>query len=84
MRIDHKTLDIGDEYWESSQYGNVHCRVLTAPVVDQIEIEGRHEYRYRWTATDIDTDETLNYTITDTLEHYGPGLYTEPMYVNIG
>jgi hypothetical protein len=83
MRIDYKTLKVNDEFWESSQYGNIHCRVINTPVVDQIEIRGKIYDRYNWTAIDIDSGKQLSYTITEGLEHYGPSLYTEPAYVNI-
>lgn len=81
-RVDFKTLKANDEYWESSPYGNTHCRVIADPVVDEVEVLDKMHKRYQWTAINVDTGEQIPYTITEGLEHYGPSLYTEPAYLD--
>lgn len=68
-------FNIGDEYWESSQYGNIHFEVITKPVVDDGQVS--------FMAQNLD-DETHTYKIlmTEGFEHYGPKIYDFPAYAN--
>lgn len=75
MRLHPKDLNVGDVFYEC-EYGEN----LEMTVVEEVAHENG---QYRWVAENKN-GERFNYLITDGYEHYGPKIYSEPMYVKYG
>lgn len=70
---------IGERYWESNQYGNVHFEVRSEPEVEVC----KSGLRVQFTAVNLDTDESIMYLMTKGLEHYGPSICDYPEYMSL-
>ena len=75
-----KALQIGDIRYESSQYGNIKFTVKTLPV--EKYSEGLKSNQLEWTAS-VKGEEDIEYLMTETLMHYGAGIYMSPAYVGV-
>lgn len=74
MRIDPRTLKIGDVFYECA-YG--HCIKFTVT-----EAAVKVNDQIRWKASSENITET-EFLITEGFEHYGPRIYSEPAYTQV-
>lgn len=71
MRLHPKDLNVGDVFYEFAFGKNLEMTVVE---------EVTHEYgQYRW-VTEDKNGERFDYLITDGYEHYGPKIYSMPVY----
>lgn len=71
MRLHPKDLNVGDVFYEFAFGENLEMTVVE---------EVTNEYgQYRWVAEDKN-GERFDYLITDGYEHYGPKIYSMPVY----
>ena len=70
-------FQIGEDYWESSQMGNIHFEVISKPTVYPSSIGTQ----VRFVGKDLDTGEPIHYLFTENHMHYGASIYDEPAYI---
>jgi hypothetical protein len=73
MRIKPEDLYIGSVFYECEYGMNLRMVTETRPIFENGQ--------WKWTARDPD-DELTYYLVTEGYEHYGPKLYSEPIYKN--
>lgn len=75
---DIKDFEPGKIVWDSSQYGNIELRILEKPV--ETYSENLKANQLKWICEALPSGEKLDYLITEGAEHYGPKLYSLPVY----
>jgi len=79
--ISPKNLKIGDEFYEFAYGFNMHLVVTSHVKENTVIIDGKERTQYSWFARNVDTDHEVEYLVTEGYAHYGPKLYSEPMYM---
>ena len=74
---DMKNMEVGEVYYESSQYSNIKFTLIEKPV----EIIG--EMTQLIFKGSVIGREDINFLVTKGLEHYGPKIYKQPAYVGV-
>lgn len=73
-------LEVGDVLVESSQYGDIYFKVASEPVVEYVS--GLDRSQVSFDGVSLKSGDTINYLLTEGLEHYGPRIYREPAYMS--
>lgn len=73
-------IKVGDIFYECEAGMNIEAKVTVAPIVSN-EFEGRKQWS--WKAENTQNGDTIDYLITEGLEHYGPRLYRQPQYCRV-
>lgn len=79
--ISPKNLKIGDEFYEFAYGINIHLVVTSDVKENTVIIDGKGRKQYSWFARNVDADHEVEYLVTEGLEHYGPKLYSVPIYL---
>lgn len=82
--IDAFALEIGDELWESCQYGNLQMVITSTPKISTSVIDGKErrtvEFFSKGTYDGDTWVENIRFYLVEGLSHYGPKLRAEPSY----
>src|SRR5438128_990324 len=71
-------MKIGDVFYECEMGLNIRSRVMSEPVVSNDGYEGRRVLR--WAAENTEDGSSVDYMLTEGLDHYGPRIYDAPQY----
>ncbi|MFX4299912.1 hypothetical protein [Pseudosulfitobacter pseudonitzschiae] len=77
---DLKNLEVGQVIYECGYGTNLEAKVLTAPVVEDIE-DGKGNIK--WQAECTQTGRLIDYAVNENLGAYGLNLYEQPQYVQV-
>lgn len=79
--IDHTQFKVGDVFYEGKH--DAPFTVTKDTETSVCKIDGIDRIQWRWKAScPTWPDREVDYLITEGLEHYGPKIYSRPMYVN--
>ena len=70
-----KSLKSGDVFYESDYGITLKMRATSTPVQDGIGVNKKP--KWKWTAENVDTGQSVDYLVTEGLTCYGPNLYSE-------
>ena len=76
---DLKKMEVGQQFYESGQYGNMLFTVATDPVET---VDGEYT-QLRWEGSVEGEEDNISYLITKEAQHYGPSIYTTPAYIGV-
>lgn len=77
MIVKPENLNVGDIFYECYNGMNVKLKVIRKPEFITSVVNGKR--KWSWVAITLD-GEVIDYSITEGLEHYGPKIYSIPMY----
>jgi hypothetical protein len=69
-------IEVGDKLYEIEYGSYIECVVLSKPK----RTESGSYVQWTWEVKNTLTGKTVEYLITEGLEHYGPKLYNELVY----
>jgi len=81
MHIDIKNIKRGDTFWE--KYLEFEAIEDAETIVGGIELCGKRRDQHKVMAKAINSDQLVEFFVTEGAEHYGPQLYAQNQYPQV-